>query len=57
MQTFQYSDAKSHKFWNIEVSGTIPVKFADYQIDNPSTAGITTQDNGVVEFLLVFDKS
>ncbi|MCI0464371.1 MAG: WGR domain-containing protein [Gemmataceae bacterium] len=21
MQTFQYSDAKSHKFWNIEVSG------------------------------------
>src|SRR5262249_1113339 len=22
MQTFQYSDAKSHKFWNIEVSGT-----------------------------------
>jgi len=42
---------------NIEVSGTIPVKFADYQIDNPSTAGITTQDNGVVEFLLVFSKS
>jgi uncharacterized protein (TIGR02996 family) len=22
MRTFQYSDAKSHKFWNIEVSGT-----------------------------------
>src|SRR5262249_33559798 len=22
MQTFQYSDAKSHKFWNIEVTGT-----------------------------------
>src|SRR5258707_15085347 len=21
MQTFQYSDAKSHKFWNIDVSG------------------------------------
>src|SRR5438309_2370843 len=21
MRTFQYSDAKSHKFWNIEVSG------------------------------------
>ena len=39
---------------NIEVTGTIPVVFADYQIDNPSTAGITTQDNGVVEFLLVF---
>src|SRR4051794_31717597 len=22
MRTFQFSDAKSHKFWNIEVSGT-----------------------------------
>ena len=21
MRTFQFSDAKSHKFWNIEVSG------------------------------------
>jgi len=41
---------------NIEVSGTIPVVFADYQINNPSTAGVTTQDNGVVEFLLVFSK-
>ena len=22
MRTFQYSDAKSHKFWNIDVQGT-----------------------------------
>jgi predicted DNA-binding WGR domain protein len=22
MRTFQFSDAKSHKFWNIEVSGS-----------------------------------
>jgi polyisoprenoid-binding protein YceI len=42
---------------NIEVVGSIPVKFADYQIDNPSSAGITTQDNGVVEFSLVLSKS
>jgi polyisoprenoid-binding protein YceI len=42
---------------NIEVSGTIPVVFADYQISNPSSAAVTTQDNGVVEFLLVFSKS
>jgi polyisoprenoid-binding protein YceI len=42
---------------NIEVSGTIPVKFSDYQINNPSTAAVTTQDNGVVEFLLVFSQS
>ena len=39
---------------NLEVSGSIPVVFADYKIPNPSTAGITTEDNGVLEFLLVF---
>jgi polyisoprenoid-binding protein YceI len=39
---------------NIEVSGSIPIVFADYSIPNPSTAGISTEDNGVVEFLLVF---
>jgi polyisoprenoid-binding protein YceI len=39
---------------NLEVSGSIPVVFADYNIPNPSSSGITTEDNGVVEFLLVF---
>jgi polyisoprenoid-binding protein YceI len=39
---------------NLEVTGSIPVVFADYNIPNPSSAGITTEDNGVVEFLLVF---
>ncbi len=40
----------------IEVSGSIPVVFADYQIPNPSAAGVvTTQDHGTVEFLLVFE--
>ncbi len=42
---------------NIEVSGTIPIVFADYGIPNPSTAGISTEDNGVIEFLLVFDQN
>jgi len=37
----------------IEVSGSIPVTFADYGIANPSVAGlVTTQDHGTVEFLL-----
>lgn len=37
----------------IEVSGSIPVVFADYGIANPSTAGVvTTQDHGSIEFLL-----
>jgi polyisoprenoid-binding protein YceI len=41
----------------IEVSGSIPVAFADYQIDNPSTGFVTTQDHGTVEFLLVLTPS
>ena len=42
----------------IEVSGDIPVLFSDYGIANPSFAGfVTTQDHGLLEFLLVFDKS
>jgi polyisoprenoid-binding protein YceI len=39
---------------NLEVSGSIPVVFADYNIPNPSNGPVTTEDNGVLEFLLVF---
>jgi polyisoprenoid-binding protein YceI len=39
----------------IGVLGNIPVRFADYDIDNPSTSGITTEDNGLLEFILVFE--
>jgi len=39
---------------NIEVSGSIPIVFADYGIPNPSNGAVSTQDNGVLEFLLVF---
>ncbi len=38
----------------IGVLGSIGVVFADYQIPNPSIAGITTEDNGLLEFVLVF---
>jgi polyisoprenoid-binding protein YceI len=38
----------------IGVLGNIPVVFADYGIANPSTAGVTTEDNGLLEFVLVF---
>ncbi|MBA3606489.1 MAG: hypothetical protein M3487_08535 [Actinomycetota bacterium] len=38
----------------IGVLGTIPVVFADYEIDNPSTSGITTEDNGLLEFVPAF---
>jgi polyisoprenoid-binding protein YceI len=39
----------------IGVLGDIPVAFADYEIANPSTGGITTEDNGLLEFILVFE--
>ena len=38
----------------IGVQGSIPVLFADYGIANPSNGGISTEDNGLVEFVLVF---
>ena len=39
----------------IGVLGNIPVRFADYGIDNPSIGGVTTEDNGLLEFILVFE--
>lgn len=40
----------------IGVLGSIPVVFADYGIDNPSNGIVTTEDHGLVEFILVFDR-
>ena len=37
----------------IGVLGQIPVVFADWNIPNPSTGTITTEDNGILEFVLV----
>jgi polyisoprenoid-binding protein YceI len=41
----------------IGVLGNIPVRFADYDIANPSMSGITTEDNGLLEFVLVFESA
>ena len=50
--------AAERKGSQIEVSGDIPVLFSDYGIANPSFAGfVTTQDYGLLEFLLVFGQS
>ena len=38
----------------IQVSGSIPIVFADYNISNPSGGPATTSDNGTLEFLLTF---
>ncbi|HTH05119.1 MAG TPA: YceI family protein [Ilumatobacteraceae bacterium] len=39
----------------IGVQGSIPVVFNDYGISNPSNGGIQTEDDGLVEFVLVFE--
>ena len=41
----------------IGVLGSIPVVFTDYGIDNPSFGQVRTEDDGLVEFVLVFERS
>jgi polyisoprenoid-binding protein YceI len=41
----------------IGVLGSIPVLFEDYGIDNPSFGAIRTEDDGLVEFVLVFERA
>ena len=42
----------------IAVSGSIPIVFADWGISNPSFAGfVTTQNHGLLEFLIKFSRS
>ena len=43
-----------HNGTTISVSGSIPIVFADYGIDNPSGGPATTSNNGILEFLLNF---
>lgn len=40
----------------VNVSGSIPVTFADYGIGNPSFGPVTTEDNGEIEFLLALNR-
>ncbi len=42
---------------NVKVNGSIPIVFADYGIPNPSFGPASTEDNGVIEFLVVFAKA
>ena len=42
----------------ILLGGTCPLHLSDYNIQNPSVGGfVTTQDHGLLEFLLVFSKA
>ena len=37
----------------IRVSGSVPVTFADWSIPNPSFGPVSTEDHGLIEFLVV----
>ena len=42
----------------VQVAGSIPITFADWNIPNPSFGGVvTTEDHGVLEFALNFAHS
>lgn len=50
--TFRVSAQRTNT--TIQVAGSIPITFADYNIDNPSGGPATTADNGTLEFLINF---
>ena len=40
----------------IEVNGSIPITFSDWGIPNPSFGPATTEDHGILEFILAFKR-
>jgi polyisoprenoid-binding protein YceI len=57
-RTVTFTLTAERKAGRIEVVGHIPVLFSDYNVQNPSVGGfVTTQDHGLLEFLLVFSKA
>lgn len=50
--TFQLTGRRTGAM--LQVSSSIPVTFADWQIPNPSFGPATTQDHGQIEFLVNF---
>jgi polyisoprenoid-binding protein YceI len=41
----------------VEIVGGLPIVFADWEIPNPSVPGIETEDEGVLEVLLVLERT
>jgi len=57
-RTVSFSMQGERTATGIEVSGSIPIVFADYGIANPSFSGfVTTQDHGLLEFLVRFSRN
>ena len=41
----------------LAVVGSAPIVFADYDIENPSNLNVTTEDEGILEFNLAFERA
>ena len=55
-KTVAFTVNAQHVGSTIQVAGSIPITFADWNISNPSFAPlVTTEDHGVLEFALDFD--
>ena len=53
--TFTLSGRRSGSM--LEVNGSIPIQFGDYNIENPSFGPAQTGDDGTLEFLLTFERA
>jgi polyisoprenoid-binding protein YceI len=57
-KTVTFELTAQHTASTIQVAGSIPITFADWNIGNPSFGGVvTTEDNGVLEFALNFTQA
>lgn len=57
-KTVTFKLTAQHTASTIQVAGSIPITFADWNIGNPSFGGVvTTEDHGVLEFALNFTQA
>lgn len=56
-RTIPFDLRARHTGSRIEIDGSVVVVFEEWGIPNPSTVGITTEDEGELEVLLLFDRA
>jgi hypothetical protein len=53
-RTVTFSVAAQSTGSTVQIAGSIPITFADWNISNPSFGPVTTDDKGLLEFSLSF---
>lgn len=56
-KTVTFTITGQHTANGLQITGQIPITFADWNIPNPSFGPVTTEDHGILEFLLVFKRA